>query len=127
MSLPYEAPSHPGIPSMEEIERSMTDHNRFRNSGAFQVCRVGACVVKRGRRHAVLQEAEDVLFLQAKSTVRTPKVYAGFTEIVQSYPLHHMVTEFSEGETLTTDRGKGLDETSRLKICIKLSEQLHLL
>jgi hypothetical protein len=48
LKLPYEAPSHPGIPSLEDIKKGMKENYINRNVGTSPVCRVGQCVVKSG-------------------------------------------------------------------------------
>jgi hypothetical protein len=46
--FPYEALSYPPLPSLDEIEKAMVESRLSPKIGLFQVCRVGACVVKRG-------------------------------------------------------------------------------
>lgn len=55
LKIPYEAPEHPGIPSMDEIEKGMQDDKLTQSGGIFPVCRVGRCVVKRGPDPCILQ------------------------------------------------------------------------
>lgn len=55
MKLPYEAPEHPGIPSIEDIEHGMQHNALTQPTGLFPVCRVGKCVIKRGFNPIILQ------------------------------------------------------------------------
>jgi len=55
LQLPYEAQCHPGIPSFDEIERGMKENRLSNTRGLYGICRVGKCVVKRGRSAIILQ------------------------------------------------------------------------
>jgi hypothetical protein len=55
LELPYEAPSHPGIPSFDEIERAMKVSRLTKPGGLFHVCRVGMSVVKMSWDPMILQ------------------------------------------------------------------------
>lgn len=55
LELPYEAPSHPDIPSLDEIERAMKVSRLTKSGGLFDVCRVGKSVVKMGWDPMILQ------------------------------------------------------------------------
>ncbi|KAF2797009.1 hypothetical protein K505DRAFT_270242, partial [Melanomma pulvis-pyrius CBS 109.77] len=127
LKLPYEAPEHPGIPSMDEIEKAMQDNKLTQSAGLFPVCRVGKCVVKWAPERCILQEAENMLFLQEHSQVRTAKLYAAFTVQKDSCDIYYMVSEFVEGETLNHDKWLALDDEDQKLICYKLSEQFRLL
>jgi hypothetical protein len=52
LKLPYEAPEHPGIPSMEEIERGMRESQYFT---LLPVCKAGNCFVKIGADRIIVQ------------------------------------------------------------------------
>jgi hypothetical protein len=138
--FPYEAPEHPGIPSMAEIEKGMKENIIAQPGGLFEVCRVGKCAVKRGNdwlilqvrlytfRWAVinyLQEAENLLFLEKHSRVRTPKLYAAFSQPRKPFDVHYLVTEFIEGEIFDEAKWLALDDDARETICLKLSEQFQ--
>ncbi|KAF1840885.1 uncharacterized protein K460DRAFT_436368 [Cucurbitaria berberidis CBS 394.84] len=126
LQLPYEASSHPRIPSFDEIDRAMKE-DRLKGGASSDVCKVGTCVVKMSYNPIILQEAEDLLFLQANSQVRTPTVYAVFARETKPSPAYYMVTEFIEGEMLTSKKWLSLSDKARTKICSKLCEQLRLL
>ncbi|KAF2817553.1 uncharacterized protein BDZ99DRAFT_513791 [Mytilinidion resinicola] len=122
--FPYEAPEHPGIPSMAEIEKGMRNNHIAQPGAFFEVCRIGKCAVKRGN-WLVLQEAENLLFLEKHSKVRTPKLYAAFIQPGERFNVHYMVTEFIEGEVFDEAKWLALDEHARETICSKLSEQFQ--
>lgn len=63
LKLPYEAPSHPDIPSIGEIDRAMVE-NKLTEPGhinhAFgNVCRIGKTVVKRGQETMVVRVSSN--------------------------------------------------------------------
>jgi hypothetical protein len=130
LSLPYEATTHPRIPSVEEIMKAREDDNN-KLTGPFrlrQVYRVGNCVVKYSGNQNLLHEAENMLFLEKHSGVRTPKVYAVFSQVYKEpAPIHFIVMEYIEGSTLTKDRFLALDESARKTISLKIANQLKLL
>jgi aminoglycoside phosphotransferase (APT) family kinase protein len=64
-----------------------------------------------------------MLYLEANSQVRTPKVYAVFTH----NGIHYLVMEFLEGEVLSDERWLSFSVDARTKILSRLCEQLHLL
>ncbi|KAF1915284.1 hypothetical protein BDU57DRAFT_451817 [Ampelomyces quisqualis] len=107
MKLPYEAPSHPGIPTISEIDEAMKTNKLSGRYGRFP-------------------EAENLLFLEKHPQIRTPKLYAVFT--TQNEHLnrpYYMVTEFIEGETLTYELWSTLDKDTRSLLCSNLAEQLQ--
>jgi hypothetical protein len=57
MKLPYNAPNHPKLPSLEEIESAWKDpaQRLTHPAGLRPVCRVGNCVIKFGRNELILQ------------------------------------------------------------------------
>lgn len=55
LTLPYEAPSHPGIPSLEEIAIGMETNKIGEHTAYRDVCRVGNTVVKVGWDAAIIQ------------------------------------------------------------------------
>ncbi|KAF2802891.1 uncharacterized protein BDZ99DRAFT_548128 [Mytilinidion resinicola] len=124
---PYEAPEHPDIPSVDEIEKAMEENRLTQRYGHHDVCRIGNCVVKGGPQHTILLEAENLLFLQEHSKVRTPKVYAFFSVPKEPYDIHYLVTEFIEGEHIYGEKWDALDDEAREIICSKISEQFRLL
>lgn len=132
LQLPYTAAHHPGIPSIEEIEEAMKT-NKFKSKlGAGVVCSVGAVVVKISANTSVIQEAEDLLYLQSTgSKLRTPTVYAAFsrdiTEAGRPYRVYYLVQEYLEGQSLNAPLWLSMDVTVRKKICSSLVEQLRLL
>ncbi|OAL53655.1 hypothetical protein IQ07DRAFT_628868 [Pyrenochaeta sp. DS3sAY3a] len=108
LKLPYEAASHPGIPTISEFTQGMKDN---RLSSKF----------------AQHPEAENLLFLQEHSQVRVPKLYAVFTGPEGE---HYIVTEFIEGDSYDGDdkeKWGRLTEDARTKICSKIAEQFRLL
>jgi hypothetical protein len=55
LMLPYEASTHPGIPSLQEIEVAM-ENNKLSNRFSFRdVCRVGNTVVKVCWAYTIIQ------------------------------------------------------------------------
>ncbi|KAI8931086.1 hypothetical protein NX059_012097 [Plenodomus lindquistii] len=130
LQLPYEAPQHPGIPSIEAIEEGMRINKLTKGPSVCAVCRIGAVVVKGSGNICVVQEAEDLLYLQATGyKIRTPTVYAVFrhdsTFDGKTWPVYYMVQEYLEGEELSTPLWLGLDATARKQICSSLVEQLR--
>jgi hypothetical protein len=55
LALPYEAPNHPPLPSVEDIREALKTHYLTHRLGEFPVCRVGPCVVKFGLCIRLLQ------------------------------------------------------------------------
>ncbi|KAH7371740.1 hypothetical protein BKA66DRAFT_381719, partial [Pyrenochaeta sp. MPI-SDFR-AT-0127] len=128
LQLPYTAPTHPPIPSIEQIDQANKDSS-LRRFGFYEVCRIGDCVVKRSSHEVILQEAENMLFLEQNSQVQTAKVYAVFrhpdtnTGKIENY----LVSEYIHGETMTEELFKSLSVTDRSIFCSRLGEQLKLL
>jgi hypothetical protein len=61
MKFPYEAPDHPPLPSIEEIEKAIkTDKLNYKVSFNW-VCRVGECVVKFNDTVTLLQVRKQEL------------------------------------------------------------------
>jgi hypothetical protein len=80
LKLRYEAPSLPELPTMEQIDKGMKDHRLTDTTfGTFPVCRIGIIIIKIAHKELILQEAEDILFLQKDTPVRAPKLYAVFS------------------------------------------------
>ncbi|KAF2002029.1 hypothetical protein P154DRAFT_594915 [Amniculicola lignicola CBS 123094] len=124
--FPYEAqgPFETPIPSLAEILEA--------GKGFSHVWRVGPYMVKVGYTPHIYQEAENMIYLERHSNIRTPKVFAAFTgEIPPTTPsidtenefCYFLVTEFIEGATLSRlireDIGSPLNE----KIGHMLGEQ----
>ncbi|KAF2871936.1 hypothetical protein BDV95DRAFT_476700, partial [Massariosphaeria phaeospora] len=134
LKLPYEADSHPDLPSKEEIERAMKDKPFTLGSGNA-ICNVGELVVKRGMNLSLLQEAENMLYLEQHSQVRTAKVYAVYAQPRGTYQhpdgndhdMYYLITEYIEGETLTESRWDSMGKEMQGIICDKLAEQMKLL
>jgi hypothetical protein len=55
LALPYEAPDHPPLPTLEDIQEAIKTHSLMHPLGEFAVCRVGPCVVKFGECIRILQ------------------------------------------------------------------------
>lgn len=77
-----------------------------------------------------------MLFLNQHSQVRTPKVYAAFSQqggnplnnpTCEDTIYHYLVMEFIEGGSLSHERWMVLDQEDQEKICSKIAEQLQLL
>ncbi|KAI8934476.1 hypothetical protein NX059_008178 [Plenodomus lindquistii] len=133
LQLPYEAPQHPRIPSIEEIDENM-ENNRFSSSlTSGPVCRIGPVVVKGSPYVTIIQEAEDLLFLQSiGSKLRTPTVYAVFARSMNDrdgkpVEVYYMVQEYIEAEHLNTELWLSLDITGRQKLGASIAEQILLL
>jgi hypothetical protein len=128
MELPYEAPIHPELPTMDQIDKALTENRISHKYGQHVVVRVGNCVVKVSKDPIVLQEAEDQLFLEQNSQVRTAKLYAAFTCRTEKYGLgFYVVTEFLEGDTLSYEKWVSWGADAQAKIIASISEQLRLL
>lgn len=141
--LPYEAPTHPAIPSFDEIDRAMETNPLTLPGGLYNVCIVGQCAIKYCGDPLILQvrllypvaryiynfqkEAENLLFLQENSQVRTPKVYAVLARPLGSEECYYLIMEFIEGEILSTELWMSLNNDAHKKICSKISDQLQLL
>jgi hypothetical protein len=54
MKLPYEAPSHPTLPTIREIKQALKDDELGYSDSNTPVCRIGATIVKMGCDEAVL-------------------------------------------------------------------------
>jgi hypothetical protein len=54
IQLPYKAPNHPDIPSVDEIEQELKVRN-LKGQGFRNVCRIGKYFVKSSRGREVLQ------------------------------------------------------------------------
>jgi hypothetical protein len=128
MKLPYEAPIHPELPTMDQIDEALTDNRISHKYGLHPVLRVGDCVVKFGTNPIVIQEAEDLLFLEQNSQVRTAKLYAAFACQTEKYgQCYYMVTEYLEGDTLSYGKWESYGAAAQAKIIASISEQLRLL
>lgn len=53
LELPYEASSHPGIPTIREIDQVMKTDRLSRPYAEHAVCRIGATVVKYGDEQVI--------------------------------------------------------------------------
>ncbi|KAF2442205.1 hypothetical protein P171DRAFT_63387 [Karstenula rhodostoma CBS 690.94] len=132
LALPYEAPNHPPLPSVEEIKKAWETDSLTRPAGQFAVCRIGPLVVKFGPDIRILQEAENLLYLEKHSEVRAPKLYAAYKD---NYPhdeeglilLNFMVMEFIDGTTMTDEKFEAMEERDQQIIFQRLVEQLQLL
>jgi hypothetical protein len=60
VKIPYEAPGHPDIPSLDEIDKAMVDNRLTQRGGAYDVCRVRNSVIKCGRDEAVFQVSSTI-------------------------------------------------------------------
>ncbi|KAF1919398.1 hypothetical protein BDU57DRAFT_469409 [Ampelomyces quisqualis] len=126
LQIPFEAPCHPPLPSWDEVEQGFVEYLKP-NPMAGKAFRVGAFMVKFGNDSTIFQEAESLLFLQANSQVRVPKVYAAFTRPILEWTRHFLIMDYIEGETLSGEKWLSLSDTSRSIILSKLCEQFRLL
>jgi hypothetical protein len=150
LSLFYQAPSCPPIPSMEEI-RNVTPNNCLHaNNGNHLVSRLGATVVKHGCSASILevsklnmnssllhvilkthQEAENLLFLAEKRpNLRIPTVLAIWSTTEEEdieNPVFCLMMEFIEGIPLGHDVFQTLPICVQDTICAKVSSQLRYL
>ncbi|EAT80119.1 hypothetical protein SNOG_12306 [Parastagonospora nodorum SN15] len=127
IQIPFEAPSHPPLPSWDEVEQAFKGHCKPRGGNIEKAFRVGAFVVKFGGDARIFQEAETLLFLQANSQVRAPKVYAAFTRQLFEWTKHFIIMDYIEGETLSGEKWLSLSDTSRSIILSRLCEQFQIL
>lgn len=54
MKLPYEAPSHPKLPTMSEIKQALKVNELGYSNSNTPVCKIGATTVKMGRDEVIL-------------------------------------------------------------------------
>ncbi|KAH5197676.1 hypothetical protein HBI18_109490 [Parastagonospora nodorum] len=127
IQIPFEAPSHPPLPSWDEVEQAFKGHCKPRGGNIEKAFRVGAFLVKFGGDARIFQEAETLLFLQANSQVRAPKVYAAFTRQLFEWTKHFIIMDYIEGETLSGEKWLSLSDTSRSIILSRLCEQFQIL
>ncbi|KAF1845606.1 uncharacterized protein K460DRAFT_312167 [Cucurbitaria berberidis CBS 394.84] len=99
LTLPYEASSHPGIPSFEEIAIGMKNNKISERFG----------------------------YRDENCKVRVPKLYALFSRGGDIHPPYYMVMEFIEGELMNYKKWVSLSSEQREKVHCKISEQLQLL
>lgn len=62
LPLPYEAPNHPPLPSLKEIEHAIYANSLRAELGEFPICRVGPCVVKCAHDTRILQVSGRLTF-----------------------------------------------------------------
>ncbi|KAF2016852.1 hypothetical protein BU24DRAFT_448658 [Aaosphaeria arxii CBS 175.79] len=162
MNIPYYAPESElprPLPTITEIEgaRNTKDDLARRTGGLKPVYRIdGVFVVKICEYPFVLQEAENLLFLQKHSQVRVPKIYAAYCSqgldpynYLHSFPrkfpnrnslpiYHVLIMEYIDGTPLNTyspgetrfTRKRSWDTYTQRKrdnISKKLDKQLRLL
>lgn len=144
LQIPYEAPSHPILPSRDEIRQKWTEWSDDRNAWKGRAFRLGAFFVKSNTDASVFQvgtcpniilsrltcsqEAEHLLFLRENSQVRVPTLYAAFSDsTLRVKPMHFIVMERIEGETLRADDWMSMGDKSRSIIISRLCEQYKLL
>ncbi|KAL5460744.1 hypothetical protein PMIN06_002499 [Paraphaeosphaeria minitans] len=132
LALPYEAPVHPPLPSVEEIRQAWKTSRLTQPGGLCSVCRIGPMVVKFSTGIRILQEAENLLYLQEHTKVRAPRLYAAYKE---NYPqgedglvlANFLVMEFIEGMTMTEDYFMDMEKRDQRMLLQRLGEQLQLL
>ncbi|KAF1954647.1 hypothetical protein CC80DRAFT_567312 [Byssothecium circinans] len=128
LKLPYEAPEHPVLPSLDEINEALTKPEQcFKGVTLNQTCRIRDCVVKIGYGQGCVQEAENILFLREHTQVRVPKLYAVYTrENPGQTDTIYLVTEYIEAKTVQ-DLWSTSNSNDREIICTRVAEQLRLL
>ncbi|KAH7338490.1 kinase-like domain-containing protein, partial [Pyrenochaeta sp. MPI-SDFR-AT-0127] len=120
----------PPLPSIEEINKVLEIHRLTKMYGRRDVFRVGGVIVKSTVSWTILQEAEDLVFLNNNSQVRVPILYAAFSRSDNERPedrRYYMVMEDIQGVELSTELWLSFGIETRKKICSKLAEQLRLL
>ncbi|EAT82175.1 hypothetical protein HBH56_106870 [Parastagonospora nodorum] len=131
LSLFYQAPSCPPIPSMEEIRNVTPDNSLHANNGNHLVSKLGATVVKHGCSASILEEAENLLFLAEKRpNLRIPTVLALWSTTEEEdieNPVFCLMMEFIEGIPLGHDVFQTLPIWVQDTICAKVSSQLRYL
>ncbi|KAF1917926.1 hypothetical protein BDU57DRAFT_444739 [Ampelomyces quisqualis] len=108
LKLPYEAPFHPDLPSLEDIEKGMEENFINESSGTSP-------------------EAEDMIFLKQHSQVRVPDVYAILEFSNSDRVYYHLIMEFVEGEELDFNMWKTMGDDARDKMCERIAEQFNFL
>ncbi|PSN61847.1 hypothetical protein BS50DRAFT_651281 [Corynespora cassiicola Philippines] len=140
--FPYYAidPSMPPIPTREDVDAATpSDFDPDMPTHVFRVH--GVYAVKWGPPKSIVQEAENLIFLQDHA-VRTPKVYACFSHDrfnAEKYMERHnvprsavpqiyfLVTDWIEGIGLDTDKMEAMSDEAKVKLCDKIGQQLALL
>ncbi|KAF2851873.1 hypothetical protein T440DRAFT_527290 [Plenodomus tracheiphilus IPT5] len=131
LTIPYEAPGIPDItlPSFEEIRQAIASKtDRLDLPGAFRaVCKVRNMIVKLGYHETLVQEAEDLLWLQKNTTVRAPKLYWLFSALNCGREAYFLVMERLPGITLDWTMWGSLSGAQHEKIHLSIAQQLQLL
>ncbi|KAF2661326.1 hypothetical protein K491DRAFT_710908 [Lophiostoma macrostomum CBS 122681] len=135
--FPYyaEGPLETPIPSVAEIAAADWQ------GGSLRKQRIGSYFVKVNRSVRCFQEAENLIYLERNSTVRTPKVYAAFASRdgdpframtlpklkgKEPFLYYYLVMELIEGDTVM-DLEDELDENTPMsrKLTKMLADQLR--
>ncbi|KAF1360486.1 hypothetical protein EJ07DRAFT_154933 [Lizonia empirigonia] len=128
LSIPYIADNCPEEPPPDEIQKACIEntlHARLRMNYVF---RVRDMVYKIGAAQQIIEEAENLIYLEHNSQVRVPKVY----KVYAGHPKHGhpqtiMVMEFIEGFELKYEDWIHFTEEERTTLYARLEEQYHLL
>jgi len=140
VKFPYEAPSHPPLPSLDEIDEAL-DKNCLNRRDPYThhqtVCRVRNFVVKRGLPNEALGEAENLLYLEQFPQVNSPKVYAVHFAPISRYGyapngdgkdrFTYIIMEDIKGEPFEWEDWVQLPEDLRKLHTTRLGEQLKAL
>ncbi|KAF1843021.1 uncharacterized protein K460DRAFT_356804 [Cucurbitaria berberidis CBS 394.84] len=134
MSLPYTAAGSfdPPLPTAEDVARGQNIRDHMR--GPHWLYRVfDKYVVKFSTSQTILQEAENLLYLEKNSKVRTPKVFAVYAHDGEDpfgwYPgtqtrFYYLVMEYITGTTLSSETWSTFDPGVQKIIGSKIAEQL---
>ncbi|KAH7063876.1 hypothetical protein BKA63DRAFT_483297 [Paraphoma chrysanthemicola] len=123
MQLPYLAPNHPELPSFEHILQAMKT-NQYPHC---PVCQIGDFIVKAGRDGHIVQEAENLLYLRANSSLRLPTLHAVLTAEDEHGTVYYMVMSRVPGFALSPEKWLTLPSTARTQILSSLSEQVRVM
>ena len=105
---------------------SKTD--RLDRPGAFRaVCKIRNMIVKMDYDETLVQEAEDLLWLQQNTAVRAPKLYTLFKYLNCGSEAYFLVMERLPGFTLDWTTWRSLSDAQHERIHSSLSQQLQLL
>ncbi|KAF2794921.1 hypothetical protein K505DRAFT_360642 [Melanomma pulvis-pyrius CBS 109.77] len=139
ITLPYRAEGNfdPPLPTPKDIANARTTahDSEIPRPNVYKV--FDTYIVKFSSGGSILQEAENLLFLEKNSRVRTPKVYAVFShqgedpsglyqdQARETRPTYHyLVMEFIPGPKLSRELFCNSSPDVKQRICESLAEQL---
>ncbi|KAF2116464.1 hypothetical protein BDV96DRAFT_599178 [Lophiotrema nucula] len=123
-TLPYTAPGVSDVPTAKDV----SDYGEVlykRNSADAVVYKVfDKYAVKVSPLQSLLQEAENLLFLEKVPQVHSTKVFAVFKGTADGEENYYLVMEHIPGPNITPEFWNSLDNEGRLLLGTKIGEQL---